>query len=67
MIDVVDDLREVRMRCVINISQINKSRFKYSHPSVVDSINDLNSFKLFNQVQNVVPVNEETILLIVLD
>lgn len=67
MIDVVDDLRKVGMSSVVHISQINKSRFKYSHSSVVNSIDDLNPFKLFDQVQNVVPIYQKAILLIILN
>ena len=67
MVDIVDDLREVRMSSVIYICQINKSRFKYSHSPVVNSIDDLNPFKLFDQVQNVVPIYQKAILLIILN
>ena len=66
MIDVIDDLGKVRMGGVIDISQVNKPRLVHSHASVVNAVNDLNPFELFDQVEHVVPVNQEPLLLVVL-
>lgn len=66
MVDVIDDLGKVRMGGVIDISQVNKPRLVYSHASVVNAVNNLNPFELFDQVEHVVPVNQEPLLLVVL-
>lgn len=52
---------------VVHIGQINKSGLEHRHPSVVNSVDDLDSLELLNQIEHIVPVNKEPILLFVLD
>lgn len=66
MVDIIDYLTKVRMSCIINICKVNQSRFKNSHPSIVNSINDLNSFEFFYEIKYIIPIYQETFLLIIL-
>jgi len=66
VIDVVNDLREVRMCGVINLGELDQPWLEHSHSSVVDPVDNLDPLELFDQVKDVIEIDQETISRIIL-